>query len=90
MTRYTHPNPLRSDKEARQHHGAQDLSALVAQALAAGEATVKPVTAQDLRDSAERNAAALSKKRRAAARRGAEVRAAQKREAARRKEAAKS
>jgi hypothetical protein len=90
MTRYTHPNPLRNEPEAQQRRGAQDLSALVAQALAAGKATVTPVTGQEVRENADHNAKARSKKCRAAARRGAEVRAAQQREAARRKEADRS
>nr|WP_295828251.1 hypothetical protein [uncultured Azospirillum sp.] len=88
MTRYTHPNPLRNEPEAQQRRGAQDLTALVAQALAAGNATVKAVTAQDVRENADHNAKARSNKARTAARRGAEVRAAQQREAARRKAAA--
>lgn len=90
MTRYTHPNPLRNEPEAQARRGAQDLSALVAQALAAGKATVTPVTGHDVRENAERNRKALAKKRRHAGIRGAEVRAAQQREAARRKEAARS
>lgn len=88
--RYTHPNPLRNEPEAQQRRSAQDLSALVAQALAKGEASVKPVTGQDVRDNAERNRKALAKKRSRAGIRGAEVRAAQQREAARRKEVAQS
>ncbi|WP_376959685.1 hypothetical protein ABNQ39_07180 [Azospirillum sp. A26] len=88
--RYTHPNPLRNEPEAQERRGAQDLSALVAQALAKGEASVKPVTGQDVRENAERNRKAQAKKLRPRSIRGAEVRAAQLREAARRKEAAQS
>lgn len=69
MMRHTHPNPLRNETEAQQRRGAQDLSALVAEAVANGAVIHRP-DAAELRDLAEQRAAALSATNKKRGRRG--------------------